>query len=175
MVTWTEYKETPKFLSLRKRHDEHWGGCNYLPSKPHFVSEWMLLYFIWKLLQYFFVKLSPSKGAGLWLFLTLPCLFSVIMVRMSVLADALKCINNAEKRGKRQVLIRPCSKVIIRFLTVMMKHGKFYYNWAIVVLWFSGVMLFLVWNSKRQEYDKPNHTIKKYILFSHKKKKAQFK
>eukprot|EP01010_Urceolus_cornutus_P002011 NODE_2597_length_502_cov_309.757174_g2063_i0.p1 GENE.NODE_2597_length_502_cov_309.757174_g2063_i0~~NODE_2597_length_502_cov_309.757174_g2063_i0.p1 ORF type:complete len:131 (-),score=32.46 NODE_2597_length_502_cov_309.757174_g2063_i0:42-434(-) len=45
------------------------------------------------------------------------------MVRISPLADALKGIANAESRGKRQILIRPISKTILKFLRVMQRHG----------------------------------------------------
>merc|ERR1739840_77366 len=45
------------------------------------------------------------------------------MVRMSVMNDALKNICNAEKAGKRQVILRPTSKVLVKFLKVMQRHG----------------------------------------------------
>ena len=45
------------------------------------------------------------------------------MVLISVLSDALKTILNAERAGTRQVLIRPSSKVIIRFLKLMQKRN----------------------------------------------------
>merc|ERR1719223_190402 len=45
------------------------------------------------------------------------------MVKMSVLNDALKNMVNAEKSGKRQVILRPISKTLVKFLRVMQKHG----------------------------------------------------
>ncbi|PWN98789.1 putative RPS22A-ribosomal protein S15a.e.c10, cytosolic [Tilletiopsis washingtonensis] len=45
------------------------------------------------------------------------------MVRISVLNDALNSIVNAERKGKRQVLVRPSSKVTVKFLSVMQQHG----------------------------------------------------
>lgn len=38
--------------------------------------------------------------------------------------DALNSIVNAERKGKRQVLVRPSSKVTVKFLSVMQQHGE---------------------------------------------------
>ena len=45
------------------------------------------------------------------------------MVLVSVLANTLQSVTNAEKRGKRQVMVRPSSKVVIKFLQLMQKNG----------------------------------------------------
>jgi small subunit ribosomal protein S15Ae len=52
------------------------------------------------------------------------------MGRINILADALKTISNAERRGKFQILVRPSSKILIKFLKIMQNHGyidKFVY------------------------------------------------
>ena len=45
------------------------------------------------------------------------------MVKVNVLSDALNTIVNAERRGKKQVLIRPVSNLVITFLRIMQSHG----------------------------------------------------
>ena len=45
------------------------------------------------------------------------------MVKMSILSECLKKLTNAEKAGKRQVLLRPMSKVVVKFLRQMQKNG----------------------------------------------------
>ncbi|EXV01693.1 ribosomal protein S8 [Metarhizium robertsii] len=45
------------------------------------------------------------------------------MVRISVSSDALKSTNDAEKQGKRQVIVRPSSQVIVKSLELMQKKG----------------------------------------------------
>ncbi len=45
------------------------------------------------------------------------------MVKVNVLSDCLRTIVNAERKGKKQVLIRPVSKLVIQFLRLMQAHG----------------------------------------------------
>jgi small subunit ribosomal protein S15Ae len=45
------------------------------------------------------------------------------MVKMSILSECLKKMVNAEKSGKRQVLLRPVSKVVIKSIPKIQKNG----------------------------------------------------
>ncbi len=42
---------------------------------------------------------------------------------MGVLNDCLKTLLNAERAGKRQVIIHPISKIVVKFLKAMQKKG----------------------------------------------------
>lgn len=75
------------------------------------------------------------------------------MVRVSVLNDALKTMYNAEKRGKRQVLLRPSSKVVIKFLQVMMRHGEALLHSSQTAMAMASVGLPLAWS-----YHMPSHS-----------------
>jgi Ribosomal protein S8 len=44
-------------------------------------------------------------------------------MRMGVLNDCLKTILNAERAGKRQVIIHPISKIVVKVLKIMQKKG----------------------------------------------------
>merc|ERR1711937_441748 len=44
------------------------------------------------------------------------------MAKVNILADALKAIMNASRMGDHQVLIRPISKVLLKFLLIMQKY-----------------------------------------------------
>ena len=44
-------------------------------------------------------------------------------MKANILADALKSMMNAERKGQRQVMLRPVSKVLIKFLRLMQKKG----------------------------------------------------
>ena len=45
------------------------------------------------------------------------------MVKVDLVADNLRTMVNAERLGRKQVLLKTSSKTMIRFLRVMQKHG----------------------------------------------------
>ena len=45
------------------------------------------------------------------------------MVKVNILQDCLRNIVNAERKGKKQVLITPVSTLVVKFLKLMQKNG----------------------------------------------------
>ena len=45
------------------------------------------------------------------------------MMKVNILAGTLRSIVNAERKGKKQVLLRPSSKVLLKFLRIMQKNN----------------------------------------------------
>ncbi len=80
--------------------------------------------FLLGLLGSFAAVIAAACRPSVSVFLLHPLSAAFAMVLMSVLNACLVTLTNAERRGKRQVLIRPVSKVVVKFLQVMMKHGQ---------------------------------------------------
>jgi len=47
----------------------------------------------------------------------------MFMTRVDPLADALNAIKNAEMAGKREITMYPASKILLRVLEIIQKHG----------------------------------------------------
>jgi small subunit ribosomal protein S15Ae len=45
------------------------------------------------------------------------------MVKVDLVADNLRTMVNAERLGRKQVMLKTSSKTMVRFLRVMQKHG----------------------------------------------------
>ena len=67
---------------------------------------------------------------------------------VSVLNDALKSMYNAKKRGKHQVMIRPSSKVIIKFLISLCLLGLEFCSYLVIRFEYFELLLFLFLNLK---------------------------
>lgn len=97
------------------------------------------------------------------------------MVVMDTLANALTAITNAEMRRKNEVVIWPASKLVIRVLRVMQKHGyigEFEYvddgRWGKIVVQLLGRInkagtIKPRWPIKYRELLAPPHWVRRYL------------
>ena len=77
---------------------------------------------------FFFAPFSTTGECSLSLLRLFWYIWSVFVYSPRVFLNPEQAMYNAEKRGKRQVLVRPVSKVVIKFLQVMQKHGTFTFS-----------------------------------------------
>lgn len=118
-VLWDGYRMRKKYrvqhtIGYKRDEEEAWSRQNASVEKNTVKKHR-------KILREKTAGLNRRKYTHFWSYPFPSC----TMVRVSALNDALNTLTNAERRGKRQALIRPCSKVTVKFLSVMQKHGMF--------------------------------------------------